>query len=114
MSQQLIRSQYASKRGQEGEAEFLLFGLAVLVTALFSGTVWVLSSIRDSKDARVVAQKELRFAERNKGPFVARADPAEYFVQCDGSLSNPLKINYACDVLPESYGELLIEGDLLE
>lgn len=114
MSQRRTTLQYESKRGQRGEAEFLLFGLAVLVTCLFSGTVWVLSSVRDAKDARVMAQKELRFAERNKGPFVARTDPAEYFVRCNGSLFTPLKVDYPCGVLPESYGELLIELDPLE
>ena len=108
------RATYLSKAGQRGEAEFLLFGLAVLATALFSGTVWLLSSIRDAKDARVMAQKELRFALRNQGPFVARPDPAEYYVRCNGELSSPLKVNYSCGVLPESYGEILIELDPLE
>ncbi len=114
MSNQHQLNRYWSKAGQRGEAEFLLFGLAVLVTLLFSGTVWLLSSIRDAKDARVMAQKELRYAQRNKGPFVARADPAEYYVRCNGSLSSPLNVNYPCGVLPESYGELLIELDPID
>lgn len=114
MSQRHNTRTYESKHSQRGEAEFLLFGLAVLATALFSGTVWLLSSIRDAKDARVMAQKEMRYALRNKGPFVARTDPAEYFVRCNGSLFTPLKVNYPCGVLSESYGELLIERDPLE
>ncbi len=114
MSTQHQQTRYRSKVGQRGEAEFLLFGLAVLVTLLFSGTIWLLSSIRDAKDARVMAQKELRYAQRNKGPFVARTDPAEYYARCNGSLSSPLNVNYSCGVLPESYGELLIDLDPIE
>ncbi len=114
MTTQLQKPRYRSKNAQRGEAEFLLFGLAVLVTLLFSGTVWLLSSIRDAKDARVMAQKELRYAQRNKGPFVARTDPAEYYARCNGSLSSLLNVDYKCSVLPESYGELLIELDPLD
>lgn len=114
MATQHNQTRYRSKAGQRGEAEFLLFGLAVLATALFSGTIWLLTSIRDHKDARVMAQKEIRYAQRNKGPFVARIDPAEYYARCNGALTSPLKVNYSCQVLPESYGELLIEVDPLE
>lgn len=107
-------ARYLSKTGQRGEAEFLLFGLAVVITALFSGTVWVLSAIRDHKDAKVMARKEQRYAQRQQGMPEARIDPAEYYVRCNGSLSSPLNVKYACDVLPESYGELLLEIDPLE
>jgi len=108
MTQNKTLTAYRSKRGQRGEAEFLIFGIAVLVTALFSGSIWLLGWIRDTKDAKVIANREARMAKRNKGPFVPRPDPAEYYVQCDGSVFTILQTNYPCRVLPESYGEWFI------
>jgi hypothetical protein len=104
-------STYRSKRGQRGEAEMMLFAVAVGLCILFSGSMWLLGWIRDSKDAKVIANREARLAKLNKGPFVPRSDPAEYLVQCDGSLFTPLNVNYPCRVLPESFGELDILDD---
>jgi len=100
---------YRSKKSQRGEAELMLFGIAVLLTTILSGSIWLLGWIRDTKDAKVIANREARYAKLHKGPFVPRSDPAEYFVHCKGSLSTPLETKYSCGVMPESYGELYID-----
>ncbi len=105
----IAKNQYRSKRGQKGEAELLLFGIAVLVCTLISGSIWLLGWIHDTKDGKVAAAHAARMAKRNKGPFIPRPDPAEYFVHCDNSLFTPLNTHYSCSVLPESYGELSID-----
>lgn len=96
------------KNAERGEAELLLFGVIVLITCLISGSIWLLGWIKNSKDGKVIAQREARLAKLRKGPFVPRADPNEYFVRCNGSVMKILQTKYPCQVLPESYGELFV------
>jgi hypothetical protein len=99
------------KNTERGEAELLLFGVVVLITCLISGSIWLLGWIKNTKDGRIIAQREARLARLRQGPFVPRADPAEYFVRCNGSVMKILQTDYPCSVLPESYGELFVFED---
>lgn len=100
---------YRSKRSQKGEAELMIFGIVVIICALISGSLWVLNWVKDSKNAKVENRRYEMISKQKQGPFVARADPAQYVVQCNGSVWKLLQTNYRCEVLPESYGELYIE-----
>ncbi len=97
-----------SQRSQKGEAEVLVFGIVVLIAALVSGTFWVLQWVKENKYAEHEARRKLALANRIKGPFKPRRDPAEYVVHCQKSGWLVMQTKYPCDVLPESYGEIFL------
>jgi hypothetical protein len=105
---QTAPSAFRSKRSQRGEAELLFFGIIVIVAALISGTVWVLQWVKQNKHAEREARRMAALAERYKGPFKPRRDPAEYLAHCQKSGWFVLQTKYPCEVLPESYGELFL------
>jgi hypothetical protein len=105
---QVAPATYRSKRSQKGEAELLFFGIIVIVAALISGTVWVIQWAKQNKYAEREARRKAILAERYKGPFKPRRDPAEYLAHCQKSGWLVFKTSYQCEVLPESYGELFL------
>jgi hypothetical protein len=101
-------SRYRSKHSQKGEAELLTFGIVVLIAALISGTFWILGWIKQNKYIEREARRKAALAEKYKGPFKPRRDPAEYLAHCQKSGWLILKTDYPCEVKPESYGELFL------
>jgi cell division protein FtsI/penicillin-binding protein 2 len=103
-----IPRKYASKRAQRGEAELMMFGLVVVATILFSGTVWLLTWVKNNKYSEREARKLAAILEKKKSEFSGRRDPAEYLVFCDKAAWALTQTKYDCRVLPESYGELFL------
>lgn len=99
---------YRSKRSQRGEAEVLTFGIVVIIAGLISGTLWILQWVKQNKYSEREARKKAMLAQRYKGPFKPRRDPAEYLTLCKKPLWQILRTDYKCDILPESYGEIFL------
>ena len=99
---------YRSKRGQRGEAEMMAFGIIVVLAVLFSGTVWVLTGVKNNKYSERQARKRAAMLEKLESQFSGRRDPAEYLVFCDKPAWSLLQTKYNCEILPESYGELFL------
>lgn len=99
---------FRSKRSQRGEAEVLTFGIVVIIAGLISGTLWILQWVKQNKYSEREARKKAMLAERHKGPFKPRRDPAEYLTLCKKPLWQVLRTDYQCDILPESYGEIFL------
>jgi len=97
-----------NKRTQKGEAEVLVFGIVVLIAGLISGTFWILQWVKENKYAEQEAKRKMALAERTKGPFKARRDPAEYIVHCEKPGWLVMQTKYPCAVMPESYGEIFL------
>jgi hypothetical protein len=100
--------QYRSKRGQRGEAEMMAFGIIVVLAVLFSGTVWILTWVKQNKYSERQARKWAAIQEKLASQFSGRRDPAEYLVFCDKPAWSLLQTKYNCEILPESYGELFL------
>ncbi len=96
------------KRSQKGEAEVLVFGIVVLIAGLISGTFWVLQWVKENKYNELESRRKMALAERARGPFKPRRDPAEYLVHCEKSGWLVTQTKYPCNVMPESYGELFL------
>lgn len=105
---QTPRPAYRNKRTQKGEAEFLFFGIVVVVAGLISGTLYVLHWVKNNKYAERQARKLALIEARKSGKYSGRRDPAEYLVHCDKSAWALLQTKYECSVMPESYGELFL------
>jgi hypothetical protein len=103
-----ITQKYRSKSAQRGEAELMMFGLVVVATILFSGTVWLLTWIKNNKYSEREARKLAAILEKKQSEYSGRRDPAEYLVFCDKPAWALTQTKYACRVLPESYGELFL------
>ncbi|MEY4702064.1 MAG: hypothetical protein RL326_2251 [Pseudomonadota bacterium] len=86
----------------------LVFGIVVLIAALISGTFWVLQWVKNNKYAEREQRRKMALAERMKGPFKPRRDPAEYVVHCEKSGWLVMQTKYPCEVKPESYGEVFL------
>jgi len=99
---------YRSKRGQRGEAEMMAFGIVVVLAVLFSGTVWILTWVKNNKYSERQARKRAAMLAKLESQFSGRRDPAEYLVFCDKPAWSLLQTKYNCEVLPESYGELFL------
>ena len=96
------------KRFQKGEAEVLVFGIVVLIAGLISGTFWVLQWVKENKYNEREERRKIALAQRMKGPFKPRRDPAEYLVHCEKSGWLVMQTQYPCEVMPESYGEIFL------
>lgn len=99
---------YRSKRSQSGEAEWAIFAIVVLVAGLISGTFYVLQWVKENKYSERQARKEAYLLELRRSKFLNRRDPAEYLVLCEKPAWALLQTKYDCEVLPESYVELLM------
>jgi len=99
---------YRSKYGQRGEAELMVFGLVVVVAVLFSGSVWILTWVKQNKHSEREARRLAAIQEKKASEFSGRRDPAEYLVFCDKPAWAILQTKYNCEILPESYGELFL------
>lgn len=99
---------YRNKRSQKGEAEVLVFGIVVLIAGLISGTFWVLQWVKENKYNEREERRKMALAQRTKGPFKPRRDPAEYLVHCQKSGWLVMQTKYPCEVMPESYGEIFL------
>lgn len=102
------KSSLRNKRTQKGEAEVLVFGIVVLIAGLISGTFWVLQWVKENKYAEREERRKMALAERTKGPFKPRRDPAEYIVHCEKPGWLVMQTKYPCTVTPESYGEIFL------
>ena len=99
---------HRNNRSQKGEAEVLVFGIVVLIAALISGTFWVLQWVKENKYNEREERRKIALAQRAKGPFKPRRDPAEYLVHCNKSGWMVMQTKYSCEVMPESYGEIFL------
>jgi len=86
----------------------LTFGIVVIIAGLISGTLWILQWVKQNKYSEREARRKAALAERYKGPFKPRRDPAEYLAHCEKPLWQILRTDYSCEVLPQSYGELFL------
>jgi hypothetical protein len=99
---------YRNKRSQKGEAELLVFGIAVVVAGLLSGSLYVLHWVKNNKYAERQARKLAMLEAQRGGKYSGRRDPAEYLALCDKPAWALLQTKYECSVLPESYGEIFL------
>jgi hypothetical protein len=99
---------YRSKRGQEGEAEAMLFITVLVICGLISGALWLFGWVRETKDGKVDRRLAAQAARQTPAPLVPRLDPGEYYVSCEKQLWAPLSTGAPCTVLPESYREVEI------
>jgi hypothetical protein len=97
---------YRSKRGQEGEAEILLFVTVLEICCLISGALWLFGWVKDNKDGKVDRRLAAQVARLTPAPFVPRLDPGEYYASCGKSVWGALSSDTPCEILPESYREL--------
>jgi hypothetical protein len=97
---------YRSKRGQEGEAEVLLFVTVLVICCLISGALWVFGWVKDTKDGKVDRRFAAQIARQTPAPLVPRLDPGEFYVSCAKPLWGALATEAPCEILPESYREL--------
>lgn len=86
----------------------LVFGIVVFIAILVSGTFWLLGWINQNKYVEREARRKAALAEKYKGPFKPRRDPAEYLAHCQKSGWLIMQTQYPCEVMPESYGELFL------
>ena len=106
-----MSSKYRSKRGQEGEAEMMFFGIVLVICGIISGSLLLLNWIKDTKDDRVRRARDGALAKLTPTPHNARPDPAAYLVHCDKPGWAFLQTKFDCDVMPESYGGLYLLPD---
>ncbi|MEY4669152.1 MAG: hypothetical protein RL518_1851 [Pseudomonadota bacterium] len=99
---------YRSKKGQEGEAEILLFITVLVICGLISGGLAVFEWVRETKDGKVDRRLAAQIARQTPAPFVPRLDPGEYYASCRKPLWAALSSDAPCDVEEESYRELEI------
>ena len=99
---------YRNKRSEKGEAELMVFGIAVVVAGLLSGSLYVLHWVKNNKYAERKARQLALLEERRGGKYSGRRDPAEYLAHCDKPVWALLKTKYECSVLPQSYGEIFL------
>ena len=97
---------YRSKRGQEGEAEILLFVTVLVICCSISGALWLFGWVKDSKDGKVARRLAAQVARQTPAPFVPPLDPGEYYASCGKSLWSALSSDAPCEILAESYREL--------
>ena len=97
-----------SKRSERGAAEMLTFGIVVLIAALISGTLYVLSWVKMNKHSEREARKLAYIQEQRASQFSGRRDPAEYLALCQKPAWALLQTKYTCEVLPESYSEIFL------
>ncbi len=86
----------------------MAFGIIVVVALLFSGSVWLLTWIKQNKYSERQARKWAAIQEKLASQFSGRRDPAEYLVFCDKPAWSLFQTKYNCEILPESYGELFL------
>ena len=103
-----MREAGRSKRSERGEAEILFFGVVFLIFSALSGGLYILHWFKSTKDARVRAIHDARVARLKPTPFSVHPDPGEYLAHCQKEPWSLLQTTIACDVMPESYGELYL------
>jgi hypothetical protein len=101
-----MKKLYRSKRGQEGEAEVLLFLTVIAICCLISGSLWLFGWVKDTKDSKVDRRLAAQVARLTPAPFVPPLDPGEYYASCDKPLWAALSSDAPCRILTESYREL--------
>ena len=103
-----MKKLYRSKRGQEGEAEVLLFVTVLVICGLVSGALWLFGWVKETKDGKVDRRLAAQSARQTPAPFVPRLDPGEYYASCAKPLWRVLWSDASCQIEPESYRELEI------
>jgi hypothetical protein len=103
-----MKKLYRSKRGQEGEAEVLLFVTVLVICGLVSGALWLFGWVKDTKDGKVERRLAAQIARQTPAPFVPPLDPGEYYASCAKPLWKVLSNGASCQIQPESYRELEI------
>ena len=103
-----MKKLYRSKRGQEGEAEVLLFFTVLAICCLISGALWLLGWVKNSKDDKVDRRHAAHVARLTPAPFIPPLDPGEYYVSCEKPVWGALSSDAPCNILPESFRELEI------
>ena len=96
---------YRRKQNEKGEAEVLFFATVLVIVGLISAALWIFGWVRETKDARVDANRVAAAARRTPAPFVPRLDPGEYYVSCKKSALTIVSGDASCDILEESYRE---------
>lgn len=86
----------------------MVFAIVVIIAILISGTVWLLTWIKQNKYSERQARKLAAIQEKKLSEFSGRRDPAEYMAFCDKPAWALLQTKYTCEILPESYGELFL------
>ena len=86
----------------------MVFGIAVVVAGLLSGSLYVLHWVKNNKYAERKARQLALLEERKGGKYSGRRDPAEYLALCDKPMWALLQTKYECSVLPQSYGEIFL------
>ncbi len=99
---------YRNKRSQKGEAELMVFGIAVVVAGLLSGSLYILHWVKNNKYAERRARQIAMLEARKGGKYSGRRDPAEYLAHCEKPAWALLQTKYECSVLPQSYSEIFL------
>lgn len=86
----------------------MVFGVVVVLAALISGTLYLLSWVKQNKYSEREARRRAVIEEKKANRWSGRRDPAEYVALCDKSGWALLQTRYKCNILPESYGELFL------
>ena len=103
----MIRS-YRERGTQKGEAEILFFVIVLVICGLISGSLWLFGWVREKKDLKVHNRFMAQLKRNEKAPFLPKLDPGEYYTTCSKPLWAVLQTEFSCQILPESYRELVV------